>query len=436
MNMRERKSDTASAKGEPPAPKNRFERHPRLTLIVILLALFVVVLAAVEWGLTLFRDQLDLSLTNERGEARVLRMREWAPGTVKVFAAPKNRANDPIGPVDREYELRIDQEGFIWPSIVHEEPDLEIAFLGGSTTECLYVRPAMRFPHLAGRMLEDSTGLKINALNAGKSGNTSMHAVLAYLGKVAPRRPRFVVLMEGVNDIGLVNREKTYWNDDKGMSLVVPERTLKGRRPVEEFFKGLRESTIPYTYRLIRRGSKGLAQSLAQEPAEAEPAPQAAPDSPAKAAVAAPSEAEIKRRELVRASYEPALRSFVRLAKAWGSEPVLMTQVRVDAREGAGADAGDFLAREELRKGDFDPASFASMHDYTNAIIRHVAATEGAVLIDLAAARQWTREDVYDGLHFTETGSRRVAELIDQALAPLIPQSEQQDSRLADDVPR
>jgi hypothetical protein len=46
-------------------------------------------------------------------------------------------------------------------------------------------------------------------------------------------------------------------------------------------------------------------------------------------------------------------------------------------------------------------------------------ATEGAILIDLASARRWTREDVYDRLHFTETGSRRVAEIVEESLAPL-----------------
>lgn len=441
--MRQRKSNTASAKAKPAAaPKNRFERFPRLTLIAVVLVLLAASVAAVEWSLTFIHDRLDLNLTDRAGQDRVLRLRESAPGRIKVYAAPENRYNDPIGPVDREYELRIDKEGFIWPSIVHDKPDLEIAFLGGSTTESLYVRPTMRFPHLAGRMLEARTGLKINSLNAGKSGNNSMHAVLDYLGKVAPRRPRFVVLMEAVNDIGLLNRKKTYWNDDKSLSLVVPERALKGWRPVETFVQRLRDRTIPYTYRLVRRGSDRLARSLERRPPPRPPAPRAAPQAapqatpglPTKAAVTAPSKAAIRRRKRFRASYEPALRSFVRLAKAWGSEPVLMTQVRIKASQGSRAD--DFLSPEELRKGDFNPASFASIHDYANAIIRRVAMTEGAILIDLVSARRWTREDVYDGLHFTETGSRHVAEIIEQDLAPLILRSQagkQRDSRLPDD---
>jgi hypothetical protein len=67
-----------------------------------------------------------------------------------------------------------------------------------------------------------------------------------------------------------------------------------------------------------------------------------------------------------------------------------------------------------------------------------VAVTEGALLIDLVAARQWTRDDVYDSLHFTETGSRHVAEIIDQALASLIVPPEmgkRRDARALEESP-
>ena len=39
------------------------------------------------------------------------------------------------------------------------------------------------------------------------------------------------------------------------------------------------------------------------------------------------------------------------------------------------------------------------------------------LLIDLAAAGGWTSAEVYDGLHFTDAGSERVAALVADALA-------------------
>ena len=389
-----------------PGPMNRFERRPRLTLFLIWLGLLAVIIGVVDWGLPLMQDRLNLTTKNERGEARVLNLREWPPGMVKVFAAPENRANDPIGPVDHEYELRIDHAGFIWPSLVHAKPDFEIVFLGGSTTECMYVRPATRFPHLVGRLLEDRSGLKINSINAGKSGNHTMHLVLNYLGKVAPRRPRFVVLMEAVNDIGILTKENSYWNDDKELFLVERKWTL-----------------WDLTYREVRRGLSTIEEGITS--AFVTRSPTQAPT--AKSPVADLDEAKVRRQEellgeLLRNSFEPALRSFVRLARAWGSEPILMTQVYLGGGSDDGA-ASDFLSPEALRQGNFDRASFGSLHNYANAIVRHVAVSEDAVVIDLVGARRWTREDLYDGLHFTETGSRHVAEIVARALTPLILQA-------------
>ena len=54
----------------------------------------------------------------------------------------------------KPYVLRVDRQGFIMPSKIHDHPDLTIAFLGGSTTECIYVDEDNRFPYLVGRLLE------------------------------------------------------------------------------------------------------------------------------------------------------------------------------------------------------------------------------------------------------------------------------------------
>jgi hypothetical protein len=202
---------------------------------------------------------------------------------------------------------------------------------------------------------------------------------------------------------------------------VQAERALRGR-PAEDLLRQLRDHTIPYTYAVVSRGFSAIRE-MASTPAPFPPPP----NQPRKIASSAtrianqpPGAAEIERRELLRSSFEPALISFVRLAKAWGSEPILMTQVRVDETVSGNDDAADFLSPDALRRGNFDRASFGSLHDYGNAIIRHVALTEGAILIDLVTARRWTRDDVYDGVHFTESGSRHVAEIITQALTPLI----------------
>ena len=88
---------------------------------------------------------------------------------------------------------------------------------------------------------------------------------------------------------------------------------------------------------------------------------------------------------------------------------------------------GDVLSPDQLRRGKFDRASFGSLHAYANAIIRHVAQSDGALLIDLAAARRWTLEDVYDGVHFTTVGAKHVAGVIADGLASHIARDARKD---------
>ena len=52
--------------------------------------------------------------------------------------------------IRKEYRFEIDENGFIFPSNVHDNPETPI-FLGGSTTETIYVDELNRFPYLVGR---------------------------------------------------------------------------------------------------------------------------------------------------------------------------------------------------------------------------------------------------------------------------------------------
>ena len=390
---------------------NRFERHPVLTACLLVGLLATAPLLVVEWALT---------PTGARAHSlpvkRFLAMREWLPNTTYTYRTPQARYNDPVGPVDDQYTLKIDAHGFIEPSIRHNAPDFEIVFLGGSTTECLYLRPEERFPALAGELLEDGSGLKINAINAGKSGNHAMHSLLNMFGKVLPRRPRYVVLMNATNDIGWLGNHGTYWLEKKDLGLVQIRD-----RGTSQLLRDLRDRTFPYTIRAISKGWKVIklrffqvwAERKSDQPAMEVEAASSLAQQQRTVSLAPPSAREVERRKSLRAYYEPALRSFVRVAKAWGVAPVLMTQVLVGRGQNAGTgQEGNLLAPEALARGDFDRASFASIHAYANALIAHVAQSESALLINLAGARKWAVADVYDGLHLTPVGARRAARVI------------------------
>lgn len=386
----------------------RFERHPVVTLIAILVVLLVAFLATAEWLLRP-ADGRTVLIGHESSPRpdRFLKLREWQPDSRFTFGPAETRVQNATDEIPEVYVLETDGAGFIEPSVVHPDPDAEIIFVGGSTTECLYVMPENRFPYVAGRLLEDRLGLKVNGINAGKSGNSTMLSLLATVGKVLPRRPDFVVLMHATNDIGVLNRYGSYWNESSDHALV-------GRREqsLERLFRDFRDATVPYSYRGLRRGLKALSSAGPLVGSAA-----AAVD--ATTAAAAPETGDDKRARMG-ADFESALRSLVAVVRAWHSEPVLMTQVVVRAKPEARAAEGAYLSRDALAAGRFTPESFSSTHAYFNAIIRQVALSEGVPLIDLAAARDWSDVDVYDGLHFTDPGSRNVAEVVAAALAPLL----------------
>ncbi len=397
---------------------NRFEKYPRLTFLAVFFLLTVLLLSMVEFALNTIYAGSGLYRAGGNSETRALMMREWKRDRTRIFRAPKIRANDPRGPVQETYELRTDGHGFIWPSVIHDKPDMEIAFLGGSTTECLYIRPEFRFPYLIGRNLETQTKLKINALNAARSGNVTMHSLLNYLGKIAPRRPAYVVLMHATNDIGILGRFESYWNGTSS-GLIETESTMATNTPVEKLFQNLLDATIPTTARFFSFKFKmvkhNIASLLGGNGKNAGTARR--PDLQTDPAGHDPAADLERKKRLLDENFRPALLSFVRLVGAWGSQPVLSTQILVadreierDEREGA------FLSKKELQRAKLDSESLKIIHDYANAIIRETAKQEGALLIDLARARAWTREDVYDGLHLTETGSRRVADIMAKAL--------------------
>src|SRR5436190_22395940 len=241
------------------------------------------------------------------GPARYLVMREWKRNTDYQFTPSPERRRHSDGGLQEIYPMATDNEGFIEPARRHAQPDLSIVFLGGSTTECMYVAPENRFPHLAAVKLEQALGLKINGINAALSGNNSMHSLLLLLGKVVPLRPDYVVLMHGINDIGALSSNGTYWI--KGGSLRLFEEE---KHSVEDAGKVLVKALIPYSSEQLTRGYKSVLELVRIRRAQAQtPAQAGQPD---------------RRAEMGR-DFESSLRSFVRVATAWGITPVLMTQV-------------------------------------------------------------------------------------------------------------
>lgn len=94
--------------------------------------------------------------------------------------------------------FRTDANGYILPHGGNENASQAIYFVGGSTTECYNMPETSRFPHLVGNLLNKS-GKNVKTINAGVSGNHSLSSLNVILNKIAPNKPKAIVLMHALS---------------------------------------------------------------------------------------------------------------------------------------------------------------------------------------------------------------------------------------------
>lgn len=154
---------------------------------------------------------------------RSILLKEHSPNTDTVVKPDKAYLLGTQNLAEKDFRLRTDGDGFILGSKNSDGP-VDIIFLGGSTTECIYVDEALRFPYLVGQLLKDKSGNPVRTLNGGVSGNHTLHSFIHLVAKGLPYQPRIVVLMENVNDLVLLTKTGSYWKAPLSRALVQDPR--------------------------------------------------------------------------------------------------------------------------------------------------------------------------------------------------------------------
>ena len=97
---------------------------------------------------------------------------------------------------DKRFSLRTDHEGFILGPDEEREKDsvVDVLFLGGSTTESIYVDAGKRFPFLVSTYLDGPNGRGVKTLNGGFSGNHALHSLINFVAKGIPINPAMFVI--------------------------------------------------------------------------------------------------------------------------------------------------------------------------------------------------------------------------------------------------
>jgi lysophospholipase L1-like esterase len=135
---------------------------------------------------------------------RIIILREQNPESI-YFTGLK----DENGKLTRS---AVDDQGFLLPISKHEDPDLVLAFVGGSTTYLAEVQPKDRFHNLVSISLEKRLNIKVKSLNAATFGTDTSQTINILYNKVLPQKPDYVVIMHAVNDLNKLFIFQEYWN--------------------------------------------------------------------------------------------------------------------------------------------------------------------------------------------------------------------------------
>ncbi len=324
----------------------------------------------------------DMSV-DEQGSPRSINLREYPPKFEATITPNQSYLETTDSLEIKPYSLSLDEMGFISNGNQNSGtfgPATKILFFGGSTTESLFVPEDMRFVSQLERNLRERTGEHFVTLNGGRSGNHSMHSWLNLAAKGIPVEADYAVLMNNVNDLSLLRKTGSYWLAPPGRSVVVDN---KDKIAFYALAKGLKDLLAPNLYRYLR--------------------PRLVPDGQDEFANYRGTTFEI---EQYAPLYESSLRTFIGISRAWGIEPILMTQF------------SRFRASDTLFQRNYesvDPKGyikFAEEFRAMNEIVRAVAKSEECSLIDLESKVPPTSEYIYDAIHLNERGSTLVADVL------------------------
>ena len=300
---------------------------------------------------------------------------------------------------EKNYKFRTDSNGFIMGSN-STDSTVDIIFFGGSTTECIYVDEDLRWPYLVSQFLVDQSGQQINTINAGKSGNHSMHSTLNLIAKGLNYKPKIVVLMNNINDLSLLTKTESYWKSPSSKAIIQEEKNNKKELTIV-FLKAAKNLAVPNIYRGVRTFLINISEKLK---------PNSSPNDEwvGFRSINLKPEDYIK----IQNQYRSSLLSFVNIAKSWGIEPILMTQFdRLNTDD-------TFIKMNYGESSNEIPyEDFVKYYDIFNEIVRDVAKNENCILIDLDNEIPSTSKYIYDAVHLNNEGSFLVAKIISKTIS-------------------
>ncbi len=357
---------------------NRFQKHSKKLLFGFLILSIILIIFITE---TLLGPALPES------KSRYIRLRENRPSTIRDYIPDDFYIDKTDGLEQKEYRFEIDKHGFIYPSIIHDDPDLSIIFLGGSTTECIYVDADKRFPNLVGRHLENEN-LKVNSINSGVSGNNSKHSINILINKCLKLNPDIAFLMHNINDLNILLYEKDYSNNNPYRSLIIEDDNNSITFHIKNIFRKI----LPNLYRRASLFNKRYVNIKIDD-----------------------EFAHLRGKKLsidtqhILDEFRKSLLTFISVAKSNNIMPVLMTQASRFKEIPDSIIIANWTLEDDF---GIKYKNYREIYIAMNDLIREIGKTKNVHIIDLAIEIPQTKQYMYDAVHFNNNGSSLAADII------------------------
>lgn len=287
-------------------------------------------------------------------------------------------------------EESFENDGFIFGNTKIKESDIKIFFVGGSSTLCDGIDLDYRFPYYSAKLIKEKTKINYYGINAGRSGNHSMHNNFVILAKIIKYKPKYVFLMNSVNDLGFLTKTKSYWVENNSRSII--------KKPLERIyisnkFPHLR-NFFPNLYFLIERILVKTNYEFKDYKIE-----DFNPD-------------EYK---LIENQFYKSVKTALAILKTNDIEPILIVQAnRLTKEDGEIKNYYNetINSRKNITQTSVEYSDFVDYYKKFNNLIRKIAEDENVFLIDLDYKIPKTKKYLYDAVHLTTDGSILAGEII------------------------
>ena len=281
------------------------------------------------------------------------------------------------------------------------DEQLTVVAVGGSATECLYLTDGKDWPQALGALLAGSfSGVWVN--NAGLDGHSTYGHILLVRQRIARLRPRIVLFMVGINDLGRTQMRPQ-------------DRALVDGEGVPWAVRLARHSAVIATALNLRRGWEAQQLRLPYREIDLRATPAFLPGRRHREDALATHRAHLP-------AYAERLAELVRLCRDAGIEPVLLTQPVLygfGVDDVTGTDLGEIeVDRERLLNG----RGAWELLELYNDVVRSVGARNGLLVIDVARRLPKSSRLFYDFVHFTNAGAEEVARIAFESLCPFLAQ--------------